>query len=206
MFKGFVVGVLAVVVLVVVGGFIAIKVGMVPANADARPSLFERWIASTSLNASIERGTEGVQNPLQATDDNVLSGIKLYAAHCAVCHGDSSGKPTYIGFGLYQKAPMLGRHGVEDDPDAETYWKVTHGIRLTGMPSFGLTLNDTQRWQLATFLKNMDKLSAKPEIAWKKVTAPSLPEAILRTLPVMRRPEGGENSKQRGSGSAVTPT
>jgi thiosulfate dehydrogenase len=189
MFKGFVLGIVVVILVGFLGGFAAVKMGVIPANADATPSYLERWIAGTSLNAAVTRDTAGMQDPLQPTDDNVLAGIKLYGMHCAVCHSDASKKPTYVGYGLYQKAPRLGGGGVTDDPDAETYWMITHGVRLTGMPSFSKTLNDTQRWQIALFLKNMNQLSPKAQAAWKKITAPVLPEEILRTLPRFRRPE-----------------
>jgi hypothetical protein len=63
---------------------------------------------------------------------------------------------------LFEKADMM-----LDDPQGETYWKVTNGIRLSGMPGFGSSLSDTQRWQLAMLVGNADKLSgaAKAEFA-----------------------------------------
>ncbi len=50
-----------------------------------------------------------------------------------------------------------------------TYWKIDHGIRLTGMPSFSASLTDEQLWQLTLFLKHMDGLPPAPERAWKAV-------------------------------------
>jgi mono/diheme cytochrome c family protein len=46
---------------------------------------------------------------------------------------------------------------------------VRHGIRLTGMPSFHETLSDRQIWEVALFLKHMDKLPPKVERDWKLV-------------------------------------
>ena len=51
-------------------------------------------------------------------------------------------RPATSRAGLYQKPPQLAKDGVEDDPDGVTYWKIAHGIRLTGMPAFGV---DAQR-------------------------------------------------------------
>jgi hypothetical protein len=39
---------------------------------------------------------------------------------------------------LYQKPPQLATHGSEDDPEGISFWKIKHGIRLTGMPSFDI--------------------------------------------------------------------
>jgi hypothetical protein len=38
---------------------------------------------------------------------------------------------------------------------------------MTGMPSYRGTLSETQMWQLALFLKNMDKLTPAADKAWK---------------------------------------
>jgi mono/diheme cytochrome c family protein len=48
---------------------------------------------------------------------------------------------------------------VTDDPQGITYWKVTHGIRLSGMPGFGGALSDTQRWQVTMLVASADRLS-----------------------------------------------
>jgi thiosulfate dehydrogenase len=52
---------------------------------------------------------------------------------------------------------------VTDDPEGSTYWKVTHGIRLSGMPAFAKTLSDTQRWQITMLVAHADKLSPAVE-------------------------------------------
>jgi thiosulfate dehydrogenase len=56
---------------------------------------------------------------------------------------------------------------VEDDPEGWTFWKIKHGIRWTGMPSWSRELNDEQIWTLALFLKHMDKLSPVASAAWQ---------------------------------------
>ena len=63
----------------------------------------------------------------------------------------------------------MATDGVEDDPDGVSFWKIKHGIRLTGMPSFGSTLSDKEIWTLALFLKHMDKLPPAAQQAWDKV-------------------------------------
>jgi len=58
---------------------------------------------------------------------------------------------------------------VEDDPEGFSFWKIKHGIRWTGMPSWKATLTDQQIWSLALFLKHMDKLPPAAEKAWQNV-------------------------------------
>ncbi|HEY1428847.1 MAG TPA: cytochrome c [Candidatus Tumulicola sp.] len=173
MFKGIVTGVVLTLVLIAAGGYAMLRFGLVPANADAQPNGMEAWAARASLRATMHRVPK-VTNPLPLDDQNVLAGIKLYAQNCAVCHGDSTGNPSNIAKGLYQHAPQFAEHGVEDDQDWATYWKVTHGIRWTGMPAFGQSLSDTQIWQIALFVKHMDALSPAAQRAWKKVSVAAL--------------------------------
>jgi thiosulfate dehydrogenase len=71
--------------------------------------------------------------------------------------------------GLYPRPPQLASDGVEDDVESVSYWKIKHGIRLTGMPSWAGSLNDQQIWTLALFLKHMDKLPSGAQQAWKQV-------------------------------------
>jgi thiosulfate dehydrogenase len=171
MVKGIAIGVVLTLVVIAVGGFVALRTGMIPANADAPVNRMEYWAAHTSLRATIRREALKTDNPLPLNDSNLLAGVKLYAQNCAVCHGDSSGNATNIAKGLYQHAPQLANHGVEDDPDGVTYWKVSHGIRWTGMPSFSASLSDSQIWQLVLFLKHMDSLTPVAQQAWSKVSA-----------------------------------
>ena len=53
---------------------------------------------------------------------------------------------------------------VTDDPPGESYWKVSNGIRMTGMPSFHESLSDTQMWQVSLLLANADKLPASANL------------------------------------------
>jgi hypothetical protein len=62
---------------------------------------------------------------------------------------------------MYPRPPLLFEgKGVTDDTPGETYWKIFNGIRLTGMPGFSKSLNQTQMWQIALLLANADKLPA----------------------------------------------
>jgi mono/diheme cytochrome c family protein len=169
MARGIVIGVVATLVILGLGAYIGLRAGLVPANADARPGKLERWAAATSLRATLAREAPKTPNPVPATAENYAAGIKLYAQNCAVCHGVADGAASNVAKGLYQKPPQLAKDGVEDDPDGVTYWKVAHGIRLTGMPSFNATLTDQQIWQITLFVQHMDSLPPAAERQWKAV-------------------------------------
>ena len=143
--------------------------GRIPANADATPGGLETWIAATSLDATLGRDAATGQNPVEPTEQNLINGVHLFAQNCAVCHGSAKGAASPIAKGLYQKPPQFATDGVEDDPEAVSFWKIKHGIRLTGMPSFGYSLSDQEIWTLALFLKHMDKLPPEVQQTWQQV-------------------------------------
>lgn len=181
MFKGLVLGIVLALIVAVIAGYLMIRGGLIPANADATPGKIETWMASTSLDATLGRNAPQGPNPVALNDQNLLDGVNLFAQNCAVCHGtekgDASASP--IAKGLYQKPPQFGTDGVEDDAEGLSFWKIKHGIRLTGMPSFAPTLNDQQIWTIALFLKHMDKLPPVAEQEWKQVR--NWPVALLPT-------------------------
>jgi mono/diheme cytochrome c family protein len=171
MFKGFIAGVLVIVVAGLAGGYVVVRQGWIPANADATPGSLESMVAGTSLRATLDREAPKQPNPVALTDDNLLAGIDLYGQHCAICHGTAKGdvSASPVAKGLYPPPPQLATDGVEDDPDGMSFWKIKHGIRWTGMPSWKNALSDQQIWTLALFLHHMDKLSPAAQQAWQQV-------------------------------------
>ncbi len=171
MLKGFFWGVALTIGVALIGGYALVKSGLIPANADTKPGGLELWMAGTSLDATLDRYAPKEQNPVALTDQNLLNGVRLFAENCAVCHGSAKGanSPSPIAKGEYPGPPQLATDGVEDDPEGYSFWKIKHGIRLTGMPSFGHTLKDEKIWTLALFLKHMDKLPPTVKQTWLQV-------------------------------------
>lgn len=147
---------------------LVVQNGWIDPRADLGYLPLEKW-ASRAVTRAIRRNSAGLQNPIPASTENLVAGAKLYGQHCAVCHGASDAKESAIAKGLYIKAPQLAKDGVEDDPAGMTFYKIEHGYRLTPMPAFSKTLSETQVWQLALFLKQMDKLPPEAEAEFKKI-------------------------------------
>src|SRR5579871_2405478 len=152
----FLAGVVVTLIVIAAVGYGVLVTGSVPPGADSKPSGLELWAANVDLDAAINRDAPKGPNPVAATDANLVDGVKLYGRYCAACHGAAAGDAdrTPIAKGEYPSPPQLGTDGVEDDPGGVTFWKIDHGIRLTGMPSWKPTLTDRQMWTLALFLKH----------------------------------------------------
>ena len=183
MLKGMVSGVVLAFAVALLGAYFLVRSGVIPANADAQPGWLETWMAGTSLDATLRREAPKGPNPVALNEQNLLEGVRLFAQNCAVCHGSAKGaaSPSPIAKGLYPKAPQLATDGVEDDPEGFSFWKIKHGIRLTGMPSWGYSLSDRKIWTLALFLKHMDKLPPTVQQTWQQVENWPAPAATQAT-------------------------
>ena len=156
--RGFVFGVIFTLLVVVVGGYLFVRGGGVSMATTAPPLPLEKTVARMALRTSI--GNAGDQkDPLPFDDNNMRAGMDVYKLNCAGCHGMAGQPPTTISKGMFPPPPqLLEKDGmVTDDPEGVTYWKVTNGIRLSGMPGFGNTLSDTERWQATMLVAHADK-------------------------------------------------
>jgi mono/diheme cytochrome c family protein len=173
MVRGIALGIVLTLVVLGGGAWAVIATGQTPANADATPGRLEHMVAGTSLRATLETQSPKGPNPVALTDANLMAGMKLYNDNCTVCHGTAAGEKSasQIARGEYPPPPQLASEGVEDDPQGWTFWKIKHGIRWTGMPSWKGALSDREIWTLALFLKHMDKLPAAVQSVWQASAA-----------------------------------
>src|SRR5712671_218462 len=154
----FIIGVLLGVLLVPFGVYLYVAGGSAPVATTDSDFPFEAFFAHKALNARIKKDMPK-NVPIQLSEANYVAGAELYKQHCAVCHGLPLTPKTAIALGMYPRPPLLFEgKGVTDDTPGETYWKIFNGIRLTGMPGFSKSLNQTQMWQIALLLANADKL------------------------------------------------
>ena len=169
--KHFLAGVLTTLVVLLIGGYLVLQSGSIPANADGTPSRLELWMARTSLRATLRQQAPKGSDPVPLTTANLITGIHIFGEHCTICHGTARGtaSATPVAKGEYPRPPQLASDGVEDDPPGYSFWKIKHGIRLTGMPSFKSALTDQQIWTVALFLKHMNALPPAAEQVWQQV-------------------------------------
>jgi mono/diheme cytochrome c family protein len=155
----FILGFVAAILAIVVGGYAYIWLGLAPVATASSPMPFEAAIAKMALSKAVAREKQQAV-PLSASEENFVSGAKSYRTYCAACHGLPGQPETAIGRGEFPKPPQLFKgKGVSDDPPGETYWKVANGIRLTGMPAFQPSVSPEKMWQMSLLLANSDKLS-----------------------------------------------
>jgi thiosulfate dehydrogenase len=169
----FLVGLAIGMVLLPLCAFGVIWFGYAPVATAAPPLPLERWLAARALKARISRDAPTTA-PIAPTEETLLAGARAYRDVCAVCHG-LPGKPkTATASGMYPPPPQLFEgNGVTRTPVGVTYWKISNGIRLTGMPAYGQAVDATAIWQLAELLAHANELAAPVR---EVLTAPAPPK------------------------------
>jgi len=159
--KSFLLGLILGLAALPVAVFIYFHMGRLPVAVADPPFWMEKELVRMPLHARI-RSEMPTSAPIEPSDSNLEAGAHIYRQQCAACHG-LYGRPSSFAAHMYPHAPQLwaphrnGAVGVSDDPVGETYWKVDHGIRLTGMPAYDKVLNQAQIWQVTLLLAHADK-------------------------------------------------
>ena len=85
-------------------------------------------------------------NPYAAKPEAARAGAKLYARHCAACHGANA-----EGYG---RAPSLRSQLVHATPPEALFRSITNGSMRRGMPPWA-HLPAARRWQIVTYIKSL---------------------------------------------------
>jgi thiosulfate dehydrogenase len=162
----FLLGVVFTVTMIVAAAYVYLRFGHIPVAVNDPAFPHEAQLVHLPLSSRIRR--EIKQPPFPASEDAFERGAEVYKENCAFCHG-VPGSDSVYGTSMYPAAPQLWRKhkqsnvvGVSDDEVGETYWKVKHGIRLTGMPTYDDQLSDSEIWDVSLLLKSADQQLPAP--------------------------------------------
>jgi mono/diheme cytochrome c family protein len=144
--------------------------GAIDVAGDTPHSSPVYWLMQKVRQHSVAaRARDAVPNDL-GDPKRVASGAGQYAEMCSGCHLAPGMQRTEISRGLYPRAPEL-RRGSALTPVQE-FWVVKHGIKMTGMPAWGVTHDDELLWDVVAFLRKLPDLTAEEYQALVK-NAPS---------------------------------
>ncbi len=173
----FLFGLIVGLIVIPVGVYMYFSSGSAPVATSSAPMPFEKMLANMALHARMHKEMPK-SAPIPADEAAYAAGAQVYKENCAVCHGVPGQPQTAVALGMFPKPPKLMEgKGVTDDEPGETYWKVSGGIRMTGMPGFSNTLSTTQMWQVSVLCANADKMSQ----AVKDILTGTTPTAVPAT-------------------------
>jgi thiosulfate dehydrogenase len=174
--RNFVLGIVAVILVLVLGGLGLAFLGLIPTRANVAPPQMERRLAMSALDISVDRHAPRLNNPVPPTDENLIAGLKIYTMNCALCHGGIDRQPSVLEKSFYPPPPNLIMDP-PDDPEWHLYFVIRNGVRYTGMPAWDKALTEPDIWKVTAFLARIDKLPPAVQDYWKKSSGASLPTA-----------------------------
>lgn len=172
--RNFILGILATILVGLIGGLGVALLGFIPTNANVTPPKLEQQIAMSALDASMERHASHVNNPVPPTDENLIAGLKIYTINCALCHGGIDRQPSTLANSFYPPPPNLILDPL-DDPEWHVSYAIRTGVRYTGMPAWDKTLSDSDIWKVTAFLTRIEKLPPAVQDYWKKASGMNPP-------------------------------
>jgi mono/diheme cytochrome c family protein len=152
-------GLVAGALLVLVGATaVGIYAGLYNIAADVPHTQPVYWLFETVRDRSVAARARNIIVPNDLDDSSRISrGAGQYAEMCSGCHLAPGMKRTEISRGLYPRAPELRRK--TDLTPAEQFWIVKHGVKMTGMPSWGVTHEDELLWDVVAFVRKLPELT-----------------------------------------------
>ena len=99
----------------------------------------------------IESRRTELQNPVISTKESLAQGKLLFAINCAMCHGNTSAMPGFVGQKLKPPPPGLDPDLVKSRSDSAIFNAITFGFGR--MPPFQDKLLPQERWSLVNFIR-----------------------------------------------------
>lgn len=119
-----------------------------------------KWFFGVVRDRSIAIRVETITPPaeLHARLD-MDRAVRSFHDMCVGCHAAPGLEPSFVREGLNPEPPRLGEERVQERSDAELFWIIAHGIKMTGMPALAPTHADEDIWELVAFLRKLPKMN-----------------------------------------------
>ena len=155
----FIVGFVVAIVAIIVTAALMIVTGIYNVAATVPHTALERTILATVMFYSV-RSHAGSDVDKSWNEDQIRLGFEEYDAMCIHCHGAPGKEASEIGKGLRPAPPNLAETGQRWN-NAELFWIVKNGIRMSGMPAFAPMHTDDTLWNIVGFVRDLPRLSAE---------------------------------------------
>ena len=100
---------------------------------------------------------DAAKNPLSGDANAALEGKKIFTSMCVVCHGETGKGNGMASVSLEPRPANFLSIEVRNESDGAIFWKMTEG--RPPMASYKSLLSEQQRWQLVTYIRNLESKS-----------------------------------------------
>ena len=166
---------------VILASVVLLSVGIADRRADAHGKNHNPVRYDFVMKNGIPATYLGLTNPLTPNSGDIAQGSKLYAEHCAACHGPTGNGDGPDAKDLKPRPPSLSgmmkmianmKHGAEMMKaqaqqtsksremsmmtEGYLYWTISEGGEAmeSPMPGFKEAISEKERWQLILFMSN----------------------------------------------------
>ena len=138
------------------GAFIGFGVYNVAADDPHWPITYR--VMETLRERSISTRSNNIEVPALDDDALIRSGAGNYHSMCVGCHLSPGASDTELSLGLYPTPPTWSELGTVDPRQA--FWVVKHGVKMSGMPAWGKSMDDKYIWGMVALMQQFPKMTA----------------------------------------------
>jgi mono/diheme cytochrome c family protein len=149
-------GLLAIALIAVGAGVFVWSGAFNIAADDPHWPLTER-LMDTVRDRSIAARASSVVVPALEDEALIRTGAGNYDAMCVGCHLKPGVERSEASAGLYPAPPNLSTRRTEDA--ARSFWVIKHGIKMSGMPAWGKSMEDEHIWGMVAFLRQLPDMA-----------------------------------------------
>lgn len=133
-------------------------------GANQKPGSIETWLARRAVGMWIAHNAGDQPNPIPADAADLKLGEKDFNEHCGGCHGLDGGGGNELEADFYPPVPRL-TGAIQRLSDAQLYFIIANGIRLSGMPAFAGHHDGEEIWRMVGWVRHLAHLSPAEKAA-----------------------------------------
>ena len=115
-------------------------------------------VLETAMARTVRRQAATIEVPAPAGAQADLRGAACYRDLCVQCHGGPGVRPGPAGMSM-QPLPGPLVDAARRWQLREIYWITRHGVRMSGMPAWGMRLSEEDIWSVVHFIARLPQMS-----------------------------------------------
>lgn len=116
-------------------------------------------ILEEARDQSISYHSKGIVAPSLNDPKMEDAGFHHFQDTCRLCHGAPGIASSEFARGLYPSPPDLASTDLHQEMnDLEIFWTIKNGLKMTGMPSFGVTHSNPEIWDIVAFIRRLSTI------------------------------------------------
>lgn len=173
--RGCALSIIGIVIVLLILAVLFVRSGIYSVSATYRDPAPVAWLLSSTMDHSVRRHAAGIKTPPLDDPAMIETGMSHYRTMCLACHGAPGIRISPVGRGLNPDPPELTEAAGDWKPN-ELFWITKNGVRMSGMPAWGVTHSDKDIWAIVAFTRKLPSMT------------PNEYQKLARHAPQMKEP------------------